>query len=118
MSFGGDLVGIRVAEVLFWVLCAAIAVVAVVFVVVQYGPAANASLWLINQGRTYVEAPRWAALVVAVFGLATIALGIWNALAPPAQIVNYWALFWVGVLTAFIALWAAIYRPTAEEREG
>ncbi|MGH8035290.1 MAG: cbb3-type cytochrome c oxidase subunit I, partial [Lysobacterales bacterium] len=37
----------------------------------QYGPATEMSLWFINQGRKYVEAPRWAAigitLVVLVF---------------------------------------------------
>jgi nitric oxide reductase subunit B len=63
--------GIKLAEIMFWILCAAVAVVAAVFIVVQYGPATEASLWLINQGRKYVEAPRWAAigvvLVVAVF---------------------------------------------------
>ena len=66
-----ETVGVRLGEVMFWILCAAIAVVALVFLFVQYGPAQETTLWLINQGRKYVEAPRWAAigvvLVVAVF---------------------------------------------------
>ncbi|HTO44356.1 MAG TPA: cbb3-type cytochrome c oxidase subunit I [Burkholderiales bacterium] len=66
-----ETVGVRLGEVMFWILCAAIAVVALVFLFVQYGPARETSLWFINQGRKYVEAPRWAAigivLVVAVF---------------------------------------------------
>ena len=53
-------------EVLFYVLCAAVAVVAVVFIFVQYGGINEATLWLINQGRKYVEAPRWAALGIVV----------------------------------------------------
>jgi nitric oxide reductase subunit B len=63
--------GIALAEILFWVLCAAVAIVAVVFIVVQYGTSDEFSLWFINQGRKYVEVPRWAAigvvLVMAVF---------------------------------------------------
>jgi len=66
-----ETVGIRLAEVMFWIFCAAVAVVAAVFIFVQYGPATEMSLWFINQGRKYVEAPRWAAigitLVVLVF---------------------------------------------------
>jgi nitric oxide reductase subunit B len=57
--------GIAVAELLFWVFCAAVAVVVVVFLFVQYGPATETSMWFINQGRKYVEAPRWAALGIA-----------------------------------------------------
>lgn len=62
--------GIALAEILFWVFCAAVAVVVVVFIFVQYGSATEASMWFINQGRKYVEAPRWAALgIVAVMGV-------------------------------------------------
>ena len=46
--------------------CAAVAAVAVVFIVVQYGSSDETALWLINQGRKYVEAPRWAAVGVVV----------------------------------------------------
>ncbi len=74
---GGEVEGIGTAEVLFWVFCAAVAVVAAVFIFVQYGSATEFTLWFINQGRKYVEAPRWAAfgiLVVAlVFGYNVIA---------------------------------------------
>ena len=65
-EFGRELVGIRAAEILFYVFCAAVAVVAVVFIVVQYGSSDETALWLINQGRKYVEAPRWAAIGVVV----------------------------------------------------
>jgi len=65
-EFGRDLVGIKLAEILFYVFCAAVAVVAVVFIVVQHGGSNEMALWFINQGRKYVEAPRWAAVGVVV----------------------------------------------------
>ncbi len=58
--------GIGLAERLFWVFCGAVAVVVGVLIVVQYGPATQWSMWFINQGRKYVEAPRWAAIGIAV----------------------------------------------------
>jgi len=65
-ELGRETAGIRAAEILFYVFCAAVTVVAVVFIFVQYGRSNEASLWLINQGRKYVEAPRWAALGIVV----------------------------------------------------
>src|SRR5215467_8604081 len=65
-EFGRELVGIAAAEALFYVFCAAVAVVAIVFIFVQYGGGNEAALWFINQGRKYVEAPRWAAIGVVV----------------------------------------------------
>lgn len=59
---GREVEGIRVAEVMFWIFCAAVVIVAAVFIFVQYGTSDEFSLWFINQGRKYVEAPRWAAL--------------------------------------------------------
>jgi nitric oxide reductase subunit B len=42
--------------------------VVVVYLVVQIGPGELRSIWLINEGREYIEAPRWAdiGIVVAV----------------------------------------------------
>jgi nitric oxide reductase subunit B len=69
--------GIQLAEIMFYILCAAIAIVAAVFLFVQYGGANEFSMWFINQGRKYVEAPRWAAigivLVVLVFAYNIVA---------------------------------------------
>jgi nitric oxide reductase subunit B len=68
-ELGRETAGIRAAEILFYVFCAAVAavaVVAVVFIFVQYGGSNETALWLINQGRKYVEAPRWAALGIVV----------------------------------------------------
>ncbi len=72
--------GIKLAEIMFYIFVAAVLVVAGVFIFVQYGSSNEFSLWFINQGRKYVEAPRWAAigivLVVAVFAYNIIATAI------------------------------------------
>ena len=65
-EFGRELAGIRAAEILFYVFCAAVAAVAMVFILVQYGSSDEIALWLINQGRKYVEVPRWATIGVVV----------------------------------------------------
>src|SRR6516225_11457019 len=68
-ELGRETAGIWAAEILLYVFCAAVAVVAVVavvFIFVQYGGSDEAALWFINQGRKYVEAPRWAALGIVV----------------------------------------------------
>jgi hypothetical protein len=53
----------------------------------------------------------WHSNVTSFFGIALILIGAWNLVSPLAPIVNYWFAFWIGVLTAFVALWAALYRP-------
>ncbi len=79
-ELGRETEGVRLAEVLFWILCAAVAVVFLVFLVVQYGKSDQLALWLINQGRKYVEAPRWAAigvvLVMLVFAYNVVATAL------------------------------------------
>src|SRR5215510_1333737 len=79
-ELGRETAGIWAAEILFYVFCAAVAVVAVVFIFVQYGSSSEAALWFINQGRKYVEAPRWAALgivlIMVVFAYNVIGTAI------------------------------------------
>jgi nitric oxide reductase subunit B len=88
-ELGRETAGIWAAEILFYVFCAAVAVVAVVavvFIFVQYGGSDEAALWFINQGRKYVEAPRWAALgivvIMAVFAYNVIGTGSRRARPP------------------------------------
>ena len=50
----------------FWVLTAAIAVVVLVYIFVQIGPGTEQTIWLINEGREYIEAPRWADIGIVV----------------------------------------------------
>jgi len=71
-ELGREVVGIWLAEALFYVFCAAVVVVAAVFIVVQYGGSNQFSMWFINQGRKYVEAPRWAAAGIVVVVLTFV----------------------------------------------
>ncbi|MFM9969359.1 MAG: cbb3-type cytochrome c oxidase subunit I [Burkholderiales bacterium] len=81
-ELGRPVEGMKLANIMFYVLCAAIAVVSLVFIFVQTGGSNEFTLWFINQGRKYVEAPRWAAvgivLVVLVFCYNIVATA-WKA---------------------------------------
>ena len=63
---GIEVVGIKWAKLGFMVLTAAVTVVVLVYILVQVGPATQATIWLINEGREYIEAPRWADIGIAV----------------------------------------------------
>ncbi|MGH8042011.1 MAG: cbb3-type cytochrome c oxidase subunit I [Rudaea sp.] len=65
-ELGIETVGVGLANLLFYVLCVAVGVVVIVYIVVQHGGSNETAMWLINQGRKYVEAPRWAALGILV----------------------------------------------------
>jgi len=73
--------GIWAAEILFWIFVAAVLVVAAIFLFVQWGPATQTTLWLFQQGRKYVEAPRWAAVGVALVMLVFA----WNVVGTALQ---------------------------------
>ena len=59
-------VGIALGKLGFWVLTAAVAVVVLVFIFIQVGPGKESSIWFINEGREYLEAPRWADIGIVV----------------------------------------------------
>jgi nitric oxide reductase subunit B len=80
-EFGREPIGIWAAEILFWVFVAAVLVVAAIFLFVQWGPATETTLWLFQQGRKYVEAPRWAAVGVALVMLVFA----WNVVGTAFQ---------------------------------
>lgn len=67
---GIETVGVGIGKLLFWILTAAVAVVVLVYIFVQVGSGSESTLWLINEGREYLEAPRWAdiGIVVVVLG--------------------------------------------------
>ena len=85
---GTELVGAKLANINFWVLTAAVAVVVIVYLVVQVGSGTRASIWLINEGREYIEAPRWADIgIVVCMGVffynvaATFMKGRWSGIS-------------------------------------
>lgn len=59
-----ELVGLKLGNLAFWVLTAAVVVVVLVYLFIQIGPGEMESLWFINEGREYIEAPRWADIVI------------------------------------------------------
>ena len=61
-----EIVGLGLGNLIFWVLTAAVTVVVLVFLLVQVGPGQMSSIWLINEGREYIEAPRWADIGIVV----------------------------------------------------
>jgi nitric oxide reductase subunit B len=85
---GVPLVGVKLANFAFWLFAIAVAIVVVVFLVVQIGPGNQQSLWLINEGREYIEAPRWADIGIVVCVLiffyniaATFLKGKWSGIS-------------------------------------
>lgn len=93
-EFGRDLVGMKLANLVFWILCATIAVVAAIFLFVQVGPGTEKTLWLVNQGRKYVEEPRWAAVIVAI----GIAVFTYNIVGTAAVAKRMTGVTWVIIL--------------------
>jgi len=71
------MVGAALGKLAFWVLTAAVAVVVLVFIFVQVGPGTESTIWLINEGREYIEAPRWADIGIVVVVLTFY----WNVFA-------------------------------------
>lgn len=70
---GIDTVGIGLGKLLFWVFTAAVTVVVLVYIFIQVGPADETTIWFINEGREYIEAPRWADLGITVVALGFVA---------------------------------------------
>jgi len=63
---GHEGVGLGLGKLGFWILTAAVTVVVLVYIFVQVGAGTEASLWLIHEGREYIEAPRWADIGIVV----------------------------------------------------
>jgi nitric oxide reductase subunit B len=85
---GVELVGAWLANLNFWVFTLAVAVVVVVYLFVQIGPGDLQSIWLINEGREYIEAPRWADIGIVACVLiffyniaATFMKGRWSGIS-------------------------------------
>jgi nitric oxide reductase subunit B len=99
---GTELVGLTLANVAFWVLTVAVTVVVLVFLFVQTGPGEIETIWFINEGREYIEAPRWAdigivaCMLVFLYNVAaTFMKGRWSGIS--------------GVLVLDLIALAAIY---------
>jgi nitric oxide reductase subunit B len=69
---GIETVGIKLGKLAFYILTAAVTVVVLVYILVQVGPATESTIWLINEGREYIEAPRWADIGIVVVVLVFV----------------------------------------------
>ena len=69
---GIETVAIGLGKLAFYILTAAVTVVVLVYILVQVGPADESTIWLINEGREYIEAPRWADIGIVVVVLVFI----------------------------------------------
>ena len=63
---GHEAVGLALGKLAFWVLTAAVTVVVLVYIFIQVGSGSETTIWLINEGREYIEAPRWADIGIVV----------------------------------------------------
>lgn len=68
-----ETVGIVFGKIGFYILTLAVTVVVLVYIIVQVGPADESTLWLIQEGREYIEAPRWADIGIVVVVLVFLA---------------------------------------------
>ncbi len=57
---------IGLGKIAFWVLTAAVTVVVLVYIFIQIGSGKESTIWFINEGREYIEAPRWADIGIVV----------------------------------------------------
>ena len=79
---GNDGVGIPLGKLAFWILTLAVTIVVLVYIFVQVGAGTEASIWLIHEGREYIEAPRWAdmvSLLLSSYSTGMFLLPIWLA---------------------------------------
>ncbi len=77
LETGREVVGIKLAKFIWWVIVAGVGVVVLVYLFVQTGHGNAFTLWFINEGREYVEAPRWADLAI----VAWVAIFLYNVIA-------------------------------------
>ena len=90
---GHEVVAIGLGKLAFWVLTAAVTVVVLVFIFIQVGSGTAMSIWLINEGREYLEAPRWADIGIVV----VVLIFYWNVFS------TYMAGKKTGIMTVMVA---------------
>ncbi|OQX49533.1 MAG: nitric-oxide reductase [Epsilonproteobacteria bacterium 4484_20] len=74
---GHEGVALGLGKLAFWVLTAAVTVVVLVYIFIQVGSGTESTIWLINEGREYLEAPRWADIGIVV----VVLIFYWNVFA-------------------------------------
>ncbi len=88
-----NVVAIGLGKLAFWVLTAAVTVVVLVYIFIQVGAGTESTIWFINEGREYLEAPRWADIGIVV----VVLIFYWNVFA------TYMKGKKTGIMTVMIA---------------
>ena len=78
---GIETVGVKLGNLAFYILTLAVTVVVLVYILIQVGAGNETSLWLINEGREYLEAPRWADYGI----VAVVLVFVYNVYATVAK---------------------------------
>jgi len=85
---GVETVGLKLGNIAFWVFTLAVTIVVLVYLFIQVGPGDDTTRWFINEGREYIEAPRWADIGIVVCVLiffynaaATFMKGSWSGIS-------------------------------------
>jgi nitric oxide reductase subunit B len=83
-----ELVGLKLGNFAFWLFTIAVTIVVLVYLFIQDGPGEQSTIWFINEGREYIEAPRWADIGIVVCVLiffyniaATFMKGKWSGIS-------------------------------------
>jgi predicted ferric reductase len=58
----------------------------------------------------------WQSSTNIVLALLLLLIGLSKFSPYISPLVNFWGIFWIGILLAILALWAAIYRPPSKPR--
>ncbi|KIM06278.1 MAG: hypothetical protein KU29_08825 [Sulfurovum sp. FS06-10] len=72
-------------------------VVVLVYILVQIGLGKESTIWLINEGREYIEALRWAD--IGIFVGTLVAYALIKIIGAKRKIVEMW--LWIEVLMLF-----------------
>src|SRR3990172_12385265 len=59
-------VGLKLGNLVFWAFTSVVALVVIVYLLVQTGRGEISTIWLITEGRENIEAPRWADIAIVV----------------------------------------------------
>ena len=61
------------------------------------------------------DAVRWMSAVNAALAIGLLALGLADWSLSLHRLVTFWGVFWIGLVVAVVALWAALYHPRGEQ---
>ena len=58
------------------------------------------------------DASTWQSTTTIVAGVFLVFLETANQLMRMSDVLMFWGIFWAGLISATLSLWAALYRPT------